>query len=86
MIPFSSKIGVAMSDTLSMVNARLMGERNVSSVLSRSPRSRSSDSIRNATSRGAGGHLYGMPAMPITILPPLNASSALRSLAEASAV
>ena len=86
LIPFSSKIGVAMSDTLSMVKARLIGERNVSSVLSRSPRSRSSDSIRNATSSGAGGHLYGMPAMPMTILPPVNASSALRSFADASAV
>ena len=30
------------------------------------PRSRNSDSRRNATSSGAGGHLYGIPAMPMT--------------------
>jgi len=85
-MPFSSKIGVAMSETLSMVNARLIGERKVISVLSRRPRSRSSDSTRNATSSGAGGHLYGMPAMPMTIFPPVKASSATRSLAAASAL
>ena len=69
-----------------MVNARLIGERKVISVLSRRPRSRSSDSMRNATSSGAGGHLYGMPAMPMTILPPSKASSAVRSFAAASAL
>ena len=35
-------------------------------------------SMRNATSSGAGGHLYGIPAIPITIRPPVNASSAAR--------
>ena len=34
--------------------------------------------MRKATSSGAGGHLYGMPAMPMTIRPPSNASSAVR--------
>jgi hypothetical protein len=56
-IPFSSKIGVAISLTLSMVNARLIGERKVSCVFSRRPRARSSASMRKATSSGAGGHL-----------------------------
>ena len=39
--------------------------------------------MRNATSSGAGGHLYGIPAMPMTIRPPRNASSARRSRAAA---
>ena len=46
-----------MSDTLSIVNARPIGEQKSTRVRSRMPRSRSSDSIRNATSSGAGGHL-----------------------------
>ena len=56
-IPFSSKIGVAISLTLSIVKARLIGDRNWISVFSRRPRSRISDSTRKATSSGAGGHL-----------------------------
>ena len=56
-MPFASRIGVAMSDTLSIVKARPIGEQKCMSAPSRMPRSRSSDSIRNATSSGAGGHL-----------------------------
>ncbi len=56
-MPFSARMGVAISLTLSMVNARPMGEQKWISLFSRSPRSRSSDSIRNETSSGAGGHL-----------------------------
>ena len=48
---------VAISDTLSIVNARPIGEQKWISLVSRRPRSRSSASIRNATSSGAGGHL-----------------------------
>ena len=56
-MPLVSRIGVAMSDTLSMVNARPIGEQKCSSVASRRCRSRSSASMRKATSSGAGGHL-----------------------------
>ena len=52
-----SRIGVAISLTDSIVNARPIGEQKCISVLSRSLRLRSSVSIRNATSSGAGGHL-----------------------------
>jgi hypothetical protein len=55
--PFSSKIGVAMSETLWIVNARPIGEQKWTSLVSRRPRSRSSDSMRKDTSSGAGGHL-----------------------------
>ena len=85
-MPFSAKIGVAMSETLSIVNARPIGEQKWISLCSRRPRSRSSDSIRNATSSGAGGHLYGIEAMPMTTRPPLNSSRAWRSLSAAAAV
>ena len=56
-MPFSPRIGVAISLTLSMVKARPMGEQKWISLLSRRPRSRSSASMRKATSSGAGGHL-----------------------------
>ena len=53
----ASRIGVAISDTLSIVNARPIGEQKSIDVRPRMPRSRSSASSRNATSSGAGGHL-----------------------------
>ena len=56
-MPFASRIGVAISDTLSIVKARPIGEQKWTSLWSRRPRWRSSASMRNATSSGAGGHL-----------------------------
>jgi hypothetical protein len=84
-MPLLAKIGVAISDTLSIENARPMGEQKCTSLPSRMPRCRSSASMRNDTSSGAGGHLYGIPAMAMTIRPPVNASSARRRSSAASA-
>ena len=45
------------AEQLDAVKAREMGEQKWMSLFSRRPRSRSSDSMRRATSSGAGGHL-----------------------------
>ena len=78
-IPRSRMIGWTIFEALSIVNARFNGDASTTSLRSRMPRSRRCSSSSIANSTGAGGHLYGMPATPITILPPENVRRAARS-------
>lgn len=78
-IPLCSMIGWISSDALSIVNARLSGESRSTSLVSRRPRSRRNPSTMNVNSTGAGGHLYGMPATPTLILPPVKRCSSCES-------
>ena len=68
-------IGAISFDALSIVNARFRGLRSSTSLWSRIPRLRRYSSTMNVNSTGAGGHLYGIPATPTLIRPPVNRAS-----------
>ena len=66
-------------DADSIVKHRFNGESSVIELRSRIPRLRRYSSSMNVNSTGAGGHLYGIPAMPTWIRPPLNRASSSRN-------
>ncbi len=78
-IPRSSIIGWITLEADSIVNARFSGDSSVIELRSRIPRLRRYSSSMNTNSTGAGGHLYGMPAMPTWIRPPVKRASSSRS-------